>query len=168
VLCDFDVLPPSNTQINAGAFGPWVNLVDDGGKITRPHNAFFQAADGSQLTTAYADTSNPLRLLMEYDDISPNFNSVSLVHGADNIQGVPITPADPNLPAGAIQARGAAPASGATPVSGTAPVSGANPTGAIDKASTGVSTATGKIQDTKNKGKNSWQQWKDALNAVKH
>jgi hypothetical protein len=161
VLCDFDVLPPRNTGINAGAFGPWVALVDDGGKITAPHNAFFQAADGSQLTTAYADTSNPLRLLMEYDNVSPNFNSVALVHGADRIPGVPITPADPNQPAGTIQARGAAPASGAAPVSGA-------DTSAVDKASNGISTATGKIQDTKGKAQSLIQQMKDAATAVKH
>jgi hypothetical protein len=152
VLCDFDVLPPSNTGINAGAFGPWVALVDDGGKITAPHNAFFQAADGSQLTTAYADTSNPLRLLMEYDNVSPNFNSVALVHGADRIAGVPITPADPNVPEGTILARGAAP---------SAPGGTATPGAAADKASGTVDTVNQQVQDKKAKAKSFWQKVQD-------
>jgi len=156
VLCDFDVLPPYNLQIGAGAFGPWVALVDNGGKITRPHNAFFQAADGSQLNVAYASTDSPLRLLMEYDDVAANFTSVSLVHGTDKIAGVPVTPADPNLPAGAIQARAAAPAAGT------------DSSNAVDKASNGLTTATGKIQDTKDKTKTLLQQLKDTGNAIKH
>ncbi len=166
VLCDFDVLPPHNTQIGAGAFMPWVHLVDDGGKITSPHNAFFQATDGSQLTVAYADVSNPLRLLMEYDDVAPNFNSVALVHGADRIQGVPITPADPDLPAGAIQARGAAPATQAP--TAQAPAAGTDPTGTVDQAAGTVTNASQKIHDKKTKAISTWQQMKDAANAIKH
>jgi hypothetical protein len=153
VLCDFDVTPPSNTQINAGAFGPWVNLADDGGKITRPHNAFFQAADGSQIAVGYAATDTPLRLLMEYDDIAERYTTVALVHGGNRIQGVSVTPADPNLPAGAIQARGTTPASPA----GT----GTTPGNAVDNASNAVGTATQQVQDKKNKAKNFWQQMKD-------
>jgi len=163
VLCDFDAAPPRNTQINARAFGAWVALVDDGGKITRPHNAFFQAADGSQLTVAYASTDSPLRLLMEYDNVAETYTSVALVHARDRIAGVPVTPADPSQPAGVIPARGAAPAPGTA--SQVSAATSANP---MDKVSNGVGLATGKIQDTKAKTKTMVQQVKDAGNAIKH
>jgi hypothetical protein len=105
VLCDFDLSKRRNAQLHA----PWVwhsvELVDDGGKVTRIHNAFFVGQDGSQFPTASVGT-DPVRMMMEYDDVSPNFSSVALVSGRNRIQGVPITPVDASQPAGTIPQRG--------------------------------------------------------------
>jgi hypothetical protein len=43
--------------------------------------------------------------MMEYDNIDQRYTSVSLVQGQQQIQGIPITPIDPNLPAGTMPAR---------------------------------------------------------------
>ncbi len=109
LLCDFDAAPPRNHQVNANAFSRWVNLVDDGGKITGAHNAFFQATDGSQLNVAYAATDSPVRLFLEYDNVPANFTTVSLVHGRDRIQSVPVTAVNPTPPAGTAPATAKAP-----------------------------------------------------------
>lgn len=110
VLCDFDLSKRRNAQLRA----PWVwhtvELIDDGGKVTRIHNAFFVGQDGSQFPTAYVGT-DPVRMIMEYDDVAQNFSSVALVSGRNRVQGVPITPVDPAQPAGAIPQRGSASAS---------------------------------------------------------
>jgi hypothetical protein len=109
VLCDFDLSKRRNAQLNA----PWVwrsvELIDDGGKVTRIHTGFFVGQDGSQFPTAYVG-SDPVRMIMEYDDVAANFTSVALVSGRNRIQGVPITAGDASQPAGSIPRRGAAPA----------------------------------------------------------
>jgi hypothetical protein len=106
LFCDFDTTNqnnvPASTVIWSGAGG--VNLVDDGGKITQRHNAFFVGEDGSQFQTAYI-SPQPVRFVIEYDDVDPRFTSVSLAFVRDRIQGVPVTVIDPSQPAGRIPAR---------------------------------------------------------------
>jgi hypothetical protein len=87
----------ARAQLNAAwlANRGWVNLVRrTGGKIKPHHNAFFMAADGSQMGDAYITSDLRVGLVTEYADVSPNFSSVALVHGSDPIQGVAISAAD--------------------------------------------------------------------------
>lgn len=89
LLCDFDATRQQSGQIKNVIWGS-VHLVDDGGKITARHNAFFMGDDGSQFNTAYLSTA-PVRFIMEYDNVAANVTSISLVNGKDRMQGVPIT-----------------------------------------------------------------------------
>jgi hypothetical protein len=103
LFCDFDTFNRNNVQANSNIWEP-VSLVDDGGKITRRHNASFIGDDGSQFPTAYV-TTKPVRFTIEYDDIDQRYTSISLVLGRDQITGVPITVEDASQPAGKIPAR---------------------------------------------------------------
>src|SRR5262249_17348938 len=79
--------------------------VDDGGKITTRHDAYYMGADGTHMPTAFLSTT-PVRYIMEYDDVGAQFTSISLINGGDQIQGIPITNMDPNQPAGSMPVRG--------------------------------------------------------------
>ena len=107
LFCDFDTTNQSNTGANSEIWRP-VSLVDDGGKITTRHNAFFVGDDGSQFSTAYLTAQKPARFIIEYDNVDQRYTSISLVCGRDQIQGVPITQMDPSQPAGTIPARASA------------------------------------------------------------
>jgi hypothetical protein len=155
LFCDFDTTNQNNLSANttiwSGAGG--VNLVDDGGKITQRHNAFFVGQDGSQFPTAYI-SPQPVRFIIEYDDVDPRYTSVSLVLVRERIQGVPITPIDPSQPVGTMPARVAAsaPASG-TP--GAQPASG----DALGKATNAVNN----VSDQKKKAQGLWQSVQGAV-----
>ena len=155
LFCDFDTINQNNltanTTIWSGAGG--VNIVDDGGKITQRHNAFFVGQDGSQFQTAYI-SPQPVRFIIEYDDVDPRYTSVSLVLVRERIQGVPITPIDPSQPAGTMPARVAASA----PASGT---QGAQPTGgnALGKATNAVNN----VSDQQKKAQGLWQSVQGAV-----
>jgi hypothetical protein len=120
LFCDFDTIHQKNVQAGSNIWNN-VNLVDDGGKITGRHNAFFVGDDGSQFPTAYIGTT-PVRFIMEYDDVNPRYTSISLVRGGQRIQGVPVTAIDASQPAGTIPARGTAKA----PAQGTQAAAGSN------------------------------------------
>src|SRR5579863_2760326 len=120
LFCDFDTIHQKNVQAGSNIWNN-VNLVDDGGKITGRHNAFFVGDDGSQFPTAYIGTT-PVRFIMEYDDVNPRYTSISLVRGGQRIQGVPVTAIDASQPAGTIPARGSAKA----PAQGTQAAAGSN------------------------------------------
>jgi hypothetical protein len=107
LFCDFDTTNQNNTGANSEIWRP-VSLVDDGGKITTRHNAFFVGDDGSQFSTAYLTAQKPARFIIEFDDVDQRYATISLVCGRDQIQGVPITQMDPNQPAGTIPARASA------------------------------------------------------------
>jgi hypothetical protein len=107
LFCDFDTTNQSNTGANSEIWRP-VSLVDDGGKITTRHNAFFVGDDGSQFSTAYLTAQKPARFIIEYDNVDQRYTSISLVCGRDQIQAVPITQMDPSQPAGTIPARASA------------------------------------------------------------
>jgi hypothetical protein len=107
LFCDFDTTNQNNTGANSEIWRP-VSLVDDGGKITTRHNAFFVGDDGSQFTTAYLTAQKPARFIIEYDNVDQRYTSISLVCGRDQIQGVPINQMDPSQPAGTIPARASA------------------------------------------------------------
>jgi len=143
LFCDFDTTNqnnlPANTSIWAGAGG--VNLVDDGGKITLRHNAFFVGEDGSQFQTAYI-SPQPVRFMIEYDDVDPRYTSISLVFVRDRIQGVPITPIDPSQPAGRMPARAFASA----PASGTQPAGQPTANGALGTATNAVNNVNGQAK----------------------
>ena len=155
LFCDFDTINQNNltanTTIWSGAGG--VNVVDDGGKITQRHNAFFVGQDGSQFQTAYV-SPQPVRFIIEYDDVDPRYTSVSLVLVRERIQGVPITPIDPSQPAGTMPARVAATA----PASGTP---GAQPTAgnALGKATNAVNN----VSDQQKKAQGLWQSVQGAV-----
>jgi len=103
LFCDFDTFNQNNLEAKTNIWEP-VSLVDDGGKITRRHNAFFVGDDGSQFPTAYI-TTKPVRFIIEYDNIDQRYSSISLVLGRDQISGVPITVEDASQAAGTIPAR---------------------------------------------------------------
>jgi hypothetical protein len=107
LFCDFDTTNQNNTGANSEIWRP-VSLVDDGGKITTRHNAFFVGDDGSQFTTAYLTAQKPARFIIEYDNVDQRYTSISLVCGRDQIQGLPITQMDPSQPAGTIPTRASA------------------------------------------------------------
>jgi hypothetical protein len=147
LFCDFDTTNqnnlPASTVIWSGAGG--VNLVDDGGKITQRHNAFFVGDDGSQFQTAYI-SPQPVRFIIEYDDVDQRYTSVSLVFVRDRIQGIPVTLIDPSQPAGRMPAR----ASASTPASGLQHTSQPGANGVLGKATqtvNNVSTQKQKAQD---------------------
>lgn len=149
VFCDFDISKDNNAQANLGPFYT-VALVDDGGKITTRHDAYYMAADGSHLTSAYLSTT-PVRYIMEYDDIGTQFATVSLINGGDQIQGVPVMNMDANQPAGTVPGRGvAAPAQGQQVQTATGqPVNAQTPQQTMQK-----------VNDTKTKMKAWWDQMK--------
>jgi hypothetical protein len=116
LFCDFDTTNQNNLQADTSIWsgGGGVDLVDDGGKITRRHNAFFVGSDGSQFTTAYI-SPQPVRFIIEYDDVDQRYTSISLILGRERIQAIPITLIDPSQPAGRIPARAFANAPGMQP-----------------------------------------------------
>jgi hypothetical protein len=107
LFCDFDTSHRSNLQAGSNIWGP-VKLVDDGGKITDRHNAFFVGDDGSQFATAYLTSGKPARFIIEFDDVGQRYTSISLVLGKEQIQAIPITLMDPSTPAGTLPARASA------------------------------------------------------------
>ena len=161
LFCDFDTTNQGNVQVQshilwAGAGG--VNLVDDGGKITTRHNAFFVGQDGSQFATAYV-SPQPVRFIIEYDDVDPRFTTVSLILARERIQRVPVIPIDPNQPAGRMPPRAVASATTA----GTQPAGQqtAQPgtTGALDKAAGTVNS----VNDQKKKAQSLWKSLQGAV-----
>jgi hypothetical protein len=116
LFCDFDTTNQNNLQADTSIWsgGGGVDLVDDGGKITRRHNAFFVGSDGSQFTTAYI-SPQPVRFVIEYDDVDQRYTSISLILGRERIQAIPITLIDISQPAGRIPARAFASAPGTQP-----------------------------------------------------
>jgi hypothetical protein len=116
LFCDFDTTNQNNLQADTSIWsgGGGVDLVDDGGKITRRHNAFFVGSDGSQFTTAYI-SPQPERFVIEYDDVDQRYTSISLILGRERIQAIPITLIDASQPAGRIPARAFASAPGTQP-----------------------------------------------------
>jgi hypothetical protein len=146
LFCDFDVINQNNQQVASNIWYT-VNLVDDGGKITSRHNAFFVGDDGSQFATAYI-TPKPVRFVMEYDDVDQRYTSVSLVNGGNRIQGVPIAVMDATQPAGTVPTRPAPGAQAQTPQAGQ-PAAG-NP---IDNATAAVN----KANDQKQKAQSFWK-----------
>jgi len=130
LFCDFDTTNQNNLQAasNIWSGGGGVNLVDDGGKITMRHNAFFVGQDGSQFPTAYI-SAQPVRFIIEYDDVNPSYTAVSLVLGRERIQGIPITLIDPSQPQGKMPAR---------PVVSNVATSGTNATTGVNAATPGA------------------------------
>jgi hypothetical protein len=163
LFCDFDTTNQNNVQVSSNIWvgGGGVNLVDDGGKITGRHNAFFVGTDGSQFSTAYV-TPQPVRFIIEYDDVDPRYSSISLVLGRDRIQRVPITLIDPSTPVERMPARLIASntASSTQPVAaGTQPSSQAAANGAIDKATSTVNNANAQKQ----KAQSLWKSLESAV-----
>jgi len=150
LFCDFDTTNQNNLQ--AGTYiwsgGGGVDVVDDGGKITLRHNAFFVGDDGSQFQTAYI-SPQPVRFIIEYDDVDQRYTWISLVLGRQRIQAVPITLIDPSQPAGKMPARvfAGAPASG-TQQAGQPAANGAlgNTTNAINNVNNQTKKAQGLLQ----------------------
>ena len=166
LFCDFDTSKLNATGAGSNIWGPIV-LVDDGGKITGRHNAYFLFDDGTQAPTAYL-SPKPVRFIIEYDDVNPRFTQVALVLGGDRATGIPVTNVDPNQPGGAaIPARGgavqqtqgqqtAAPGTpGAPAAPGTPAATPANPTDQVNQAITNAN-------DKKAKAQSLWQTLKAA------
>lgn len=159
ILCDFDITKQNNAQMNLGPFYT-VAVVDDGGKITSRHDAYYLGTDGTHMTTAFL-SATPTRYIMEYDNVGTQFTKVSLINGGDQIQGVPVTTMSASQPAGTIPNRGGAPAAGTTTAQNQpgAPANGANPAnpaGATDQASQAIN----KANDAKKKAKSLLDQLK--------
>jgi len=156
VLCDFDISNQNSGQVTVGYWGD-LALVDDGGKMSRRSNAFFMGNDGSQFDNAFVSPGQPVRYLMEFDDVAPSYTSIALVWQNKRIAPVAIAATDPNQPAGTIPGRGQA--GGSSAAAGTTDANG-NP---LDKTNAAISN----VQDKKNKAKSFWQQMKDTANAAK-
>jgi hypothetical protein len=164
LFCDFDTINQNNLQANNSIWGA-INLVDDGGKITQRHNSFFVGNDGSQFTTAYI-SMQPVRFIIEYDDVDQRYTSVSLVLGGNRIQGVPIVLIDPSQPAGTIPARAfpSAPST-STPFTGT-PSTGTAPQTATPAASGTVDKATNTVNNVNTQKKKASDFWKSLQSTV--
>jgi hypothetical protein len=89
-FCDFDLALRNNQQFNsANALG--LRLSDDNGRPFTRHNAFFVASDGSRIPGVEAGPDMPRRLIMEFDDIPANAQSVALSWRNDTFRGIPIS-----------------------------------------------------------------------------
>jgi hypothetical protein len=149
LFCDFDTTNQHNQQANSniwsGAGG--VNVVDDGGKLTPRHNAFFVGTDGSQFVTAYI-SPQPVRFVIEYDDIDQRNTTISLVLAGNRIQSVPIMAMEASQPAGKMPARGFA--TGAQPAgtqsAGTQQSTSTGAPGILDKATNAANNASNQKQ----------------------
>ncbi len=159
LFCDFDVAYQRNASVASNIWYT-VALVDDGGKITPRHDAYFVGNDGSHFSTAYVSPT-AIRFVMEYDDVDPRYSSISLVNGGSRIQNVPIVMEDPAQPEGIIPARGALNSQAAgTQVAGTQAATpdqtaAGNP---IDNAT----QAMNKANDQKKKAQDLWNSVKSA------
>jgi hypothetical protein len=91
VLCDFDLMKLNAAQVGVGPFAGIV-LVDDGGQISRRHDAYYMGTDGTRMQAAYVSTA-PVRYVMEFDNVGEQINSIALVHGSEQIKNVPISAA---------------------------------------------------------------------------
>ena len=143
LFCDFDTTNQNNLAAgsNIWAGGGGVDVVDDGGKITLRHNAFFVGDDGSQFQTAYI-SPQPVRFIIEYDDVDQRYTSISLVLGRERIQAIPITLIDPSQPAGKMPARVFASA----PASGTQQAAQPSANGALGTATNAVNNVNGQAK----------------------
>jgi hypothetical protein len=167
LFCDFDASKLNATQVGSNIWGP-ITLVDDGGKITARHNAYFLFDDGTQAPTAYL-SPKPIRFIIEYDDVNPRFNQVALVLGPDRALGIPVSNVDASQPGGAAipgrggavqqaqsQQQAAAPGTPGTPATPGMP--GATPASATDQ----VNQTINNVNDKKAKAQSLWQQLKTA------
>jgi hypothetical protein len=71
-------------QVGVGPFAA-IALVDDGGQITRRHDAYYMGTDGRHMQAAYA-SSAAVRYVMEFDNVGEQINSIPLVHGSEQNQ----------------------------------------------------------------------------------
>jgi hypothetical protein len=106
LLCDFDLAAVNGTsgQTDVGPFGG-LALVDNGGKMSRRHDAYFLATDGSRMARAFY-SATPVRYVMEFDDPGPQTGAVSLAHGNAVIKSVPVTPFSGKIDLGSFLAAG--------------------------------------------------------------
>ena len=89
VLCDFDVTRQSSAETGQQIWNQMI-LVDEGGKISHRHDAYYVFDDGTQGNNAYL-TSKPVRMIMEFDDVSASATSATLAVGQDRADSIPIT-----------------------------------------------------------------------------
>jgi hypothetical protein len=173
LFCDFDTTNQNNLQAGSNIWsgGGGVNLVDDGGKITVRHNAFFVGQDGSQFPTAYI-SPQAVRFIIEYDDVNPSYTSVSLVLGRERIQTVPITLIDPSQPQGKIPARpvvihGATSGANSAATGGNAATPAAAGAQQAEQPGTGVlDNANSTVNNANNQKKKAQSLWKSLQGAV--
>jgi hypothetical protein len=106
VLCDFDVTKQNSAPFKASVLWSSLGLRDDSGRVSKRHDVFFLADDGTRqpLTTL---STNPVRLIMEFTEVDAQLSSVSLVNGQEQISGVPIDMTDPGQPEGTVPDRSA-------------------------------------------------------------
>jgi len=161
LLCDFDTSKQTASQGNANYLWQHVNLVDNGGKLIRRHNAFFLGEDGSQFDTGYG-SQNPVRMVMEFDDVPPSVTTVSLVANSDKIENIQVVDASQQ---GAASAQ--APAAGQPVQAGAPAAAGAQAGATMDKAQQGVNNATNTVNDKKAKAKGIWDSIKSAAQTTK-
>jgi hypothetical protein len=161
LLCDFDLTKQNNSQANTAPFYT-VALVDDGGKITTRHDAYYMAADGTHMPTAFLSTT-PVRYIMEYDDVGAQFTSISLINGGEQIPGIPITNMDPNQPAGSMPARGAG-GKMQQAANGTQTPNAAGVQNGAQNAANQAGQAVNNAKGVKQKAKDWWNQVKAGAN----
>ena len=145
VLCDFDASKQNGVQANVNQMWQGLNLVDGSGRVVQRHSAFFLGDDGSQFETGYVSTT-PIRMFIEYDDVSPSVASATLVQGQNRVQGVAIQAIDPNAPPGSVPARAAA--QDPAQARAAAPAAAG---GAMDKAQQGMNGVNNQISNVNDK-----------------
>ncbi len=91
LFCDFDLAAVNGTsgQVGVEPFGT-VTVVDDGGRITPRHDAYYVAADGSRMQRVFF-SATPVRYVMEYDGVSQALK-VTLANGGTTVKNVPVIP----------------------------------------------------------------------------
>lgn len=92
LLCDFDLLAVNGTSGQTDT-APFYTLavVNDGGKVTQRHDAYFVATDGSRLNRGFF-SSTPLRYVMEFDSFGQAPASVTMSNGGQIVKNVPVIP----------------------------------------------------------------------------
>lgn len=88
VLCDFDVSNQNNTQANArGLYGD-LRLVGVSGRVINRSDAYFVDSNGSSFPVSQISPGNRIRMVMVFENVPPDYGTVSLAEGQVVIPGV--------------------------------------------------------------------------------
>jgi hypothetical protein len=166
VFCDYDVTNNQSGQIGSAAFQRWgVTLASTSGRVFSSQRALYVDQDGSTFEVAELTPNNPVRLVMEYDDVPASYNVVTLAYGASRIQSVPITQIPEGQAAGTIPVRQAiTPSSAQQQAQAAAPTTASNNSNGT--SATSSSAGGSKATQTSTKPKSKWQKLLDGANAA--
>jgi len=95
VLCDFDVTNSGSAQANSRSIYFDLRMVSTSGRVFPRTDAFFVDGDGTPFTDSLITAGNRVRLVMVFEGIPDSYSIVTLAHGNDVVQGVPIAAQQP-------------------------------------------------------------------------